>query len=684
MKTNKTQYRPYHFGRRMSSGPLALGIIAVLSLLPAGVTAQTFTTLHSFTATSTNSSGAYTNSEGAGPAAALIGNSAGDLLYGTAEGGGGSGGGTVFAVHTDGSAFTALHNFAWSDGANPQAELLVSGHTLYGTASGGGDGGGGTVFAINTDGTGFTTLHSFRQNQVCDRNCRSVADCVLCGGVCVTDPANGLNACYIPNDGADPVAGLILAGNTLYGTASQGGNGGLHAAGTVFAVNTDGTGFTNLHNFASYDGADPVAGLILSGDTLYGTTAGGGGSGNGTVFAVKTDGTGFSILHSFTQEIIPCLNGSCPSGYHCVSGICVPIPVYGCPGGCGPCGWCVCGGDRDGNNIFCYCAGSGGPGCGPFKARLLPAGGVMAQTFISINLDGANPMGGLVLSNNILYGTAAAGGSWGAGTVFAVNTDGTGFSVLHSFTGGSDGNRPDGELILSGNTLYGTGYSGASSGLGTVFAVNTDGTGFTNLYDFTGGSDGANPVGGLILSSNTLHGTARYGGTSGNGTVFSLSLPPLPPVARCKNVTVSADVSCRADASIDAGSFSPNAGGTISLVQSPSGPYLLGDTSVTLTVTDNHGLSNNCVATVTVVDTTPCLIALVQSLGLPSGTANSLIVKLQAAASALDRGNIQAACGSLGAFLNEVNAQEGKKLTAAQADLLKAEATRIRAVLGCS
>ena len=238
-------------------------------------------------------------------------------------------------------------------------------------------------------------------------------------------------------------------------------------------------------------------------------------------------------------------------------------------------------------------------------------------------------------------------------------------------------------MILSGTTLYSAAYAGGSSGLGTVFAVNTDGTGFTNLYDFTGGSDGANPVGGLIISSNTLHGTARYGGTSGNGTVFSLSLPPLPPVARCRHVTVSADVNCRADVSIDDGSFSPNAGGTISLVQSPSGPYPLGDTSVTLTVTDNHGLSNNCVATVTVVDTTPCLIALVQSLRLPSGTANSLIVKLQGAASALDRGNIQTACGNLGAFLNEVNAQEGKKLTAAQADLLKAETKSIRAVLRC-
>ncbi len=752
---------------KMKNLVLVSSLIAALNLIPTGrVTAQTFTTLHSFTASHTNASGFYTNSDGANPYAGLTAAGNSNVRYGTAANGGGSGGGTVFAVHTDGTAFTALHNFAWSDGANPQAELLVSGHTLYGTASGGGDGGGGTVFAINTDGTGFTTLHSFTRASDLNFACIDDTDCQFYGGVCATDPANGLQYCWRPNDGAYPVAGLILAGNTLYGTASQGGNGGLHAAGTVFAVNTDGTGFTNLHNFGSYDGADPVAGLILSGDTLYGTTAGGGSSGNGTVFAVNTDGTGFTILHSFTPEYILCLNGSCPSGYHCVSGICVPIPVYGCPGGCGPCAYCVCFSDRDGNNIICYCVGDGsvGPGCGPARARLIPTGGVTAQTFISINLDGANPMGDLVLSNNILYGTAAAGGSWGAGTVFAINTDGTGFSVLHSFTGGSDGNSPDGGLILSGNTLYSAAYAGGSLGLGTVFAVNTDGTGFTNLYSFTGGSDGANPIGGLILSSNTLYGATRNGGSSGNGTAFSLPLPPLPPVAHCKHVTVAAGANCSADAAVDDGSFSPNAGDTITLVQSPAAPYPLGDTSVTLIVTNSSGLSNSCMATVTIVDTTPpvvacpgnivtdaaspagavvsfspaasddcslagltssptsgstfgigdtivnctatdaagnqaiCtftvhvngaaeqvnnLIAQVQRLGLPSGTANSLSVKLQGAASALDRGNSEAACGNLGAFLNEVNAQTGRKLTSAQADVLTAEATRIRAVLGC-
>jgi uncharacterized repeat protein (TIGR03803 family) len=116
--------------------------------------------------------------------------------------------------------------------------------------------------------------------------------------------------------------------------------------------------------------------------------------------------------------------------------------------------------------------------------------------------------------------------------VFAVNTDGTGFTTLYSFTEldqegsltNSDGANPRAGLILLGNTLYGTATRGGSSGYGTVFAVNTNGTGFTTLYSFTNGSDGGNPYAGLILSGNTLYGTASEGGSSGDGTVFSLSL----------------------------------------------------------------------------------------------------------------------------------------------------------------
>ena len=92
-----------------------------------------------------------------------------------------------------------------------------------------------------------------------------------------------------PSEGSNPQGGLILSDKHLYGTALQGGSAD---GGTVFKVNTDGTGFTTLYDFAG--GTSPVKGLILSGNPLYGT-AGGGGLG-GTVFAVNTDGTGFASL----------------------------------------------------------------------------------------------------------------------------------------------------------------------------------------------------------------------------------------------------------------------------------------------------------------------------------------------------------------------------------------------------
>jgi uncharacterized repeat protein (TIGR03803 family) len=97
------------------------------------------------------------------------------------------------------------------------------------------------------------------------------------------------------------------------------------------------------------------------------------------------------------------------------------------------------------------------------------------------------------------------------GSVFKINTDGTGFTVLKQFTGDSDGGRPFGAPVLSGTTLFGTTYSGGNSNCGLVFKVNTDGTGFTVLKHFTGGSDGGGPYAGLVLADATLFGTTSSG-----------------------------------------------------------------------------------------------------------------------------------------------------------------------------
>jgi uncharacterized repeat protein (TIGR03803 family) len=211
----------------------------------------------------------FTLSDGANPEASLVLDGAGNL-YGTTYAGGASSHGTVFTVKTNGSGFTVLHSFAWNsaDGGNPRASLVLDGSgNLYGTTYEGGASNLGTVFRIKTDGTGFTVLHSFL------------------GGT---------------TDGRAPEAGLVLDGSgNLYGTTYRAGASGY---GTVFRIKTDGTGFTVLHNFSwnSADGMDPRVPLVLdTSGSLYGTTYRAGASGYGTVFRIKTDGTGFTVLHGF-------------------------------------------------------------------------------------------------------------------------------------------------------------------------------------------------------------------------------------------------------------------------------------------------------------------------------------------------------------------------------------------------
>ena len=135
--------------------------------------------------------------------------------------------------------------------------------------------------------------------------------------------------------------------------------------------------------------------------------------------------------------------------------------------------------------------------------------------------------------------------------MFELNTDGTGFTNLYSFTASAaaylnvtndDGALPVAGLILSGSTLYGTALKGGSSGNGTVFAVTTNGSSFTTLHSFAGfPSDGAYSMAGLILSGKTVYGTAESGGSFDYGTVFSLplvstSLPQLAIISSGTNI----------------------------------------------------------------------------------------------------------------------------------------------------
>jgi len=232
-------------------------------------------------------SGGTPCTDGQNPYGGLVQDSAGNL-YGTTQGGGAGGGGTVFKLDISGNE-TVLYSFcsvgsSCVDGASPNAGLIQDSQgNLYGTTRQGGIGSNslGTVFKLDTTNH-ETVLHSFCSDFECA-------------------------------DGASPYASLIqdAAGN-LYGTTNGGGAWG---GGTVFSIDSVGSEAV-LYNFCSLsgcaDGQLPEAGLIQdSSGNFFGTTVIGGNK-YGTVF--KLDNLGVeSVLYAFCS-MPGCTDGSFPYG----------------------------------------------------------------------------------------------------------------------------------------------------------------------------------------------------------------------------------------------------------------------------------------------------------------------------------------------------------------------------------
>lgn len=174
----------------------------------------------------------------------------------------------------------------------------------------------------------------------------------------------------------------------------------------------------------------------------------------------------------------------------------------------------------------------------------LVASGVQAQTFSVVHsftggTDGQGPLAGLVMdASGNLYGTTSGGGESSHGTVFEFTSAGV-ETVLYNFTGLADGGDPEAALLLVGGTLYGTTVSGGVSDAGTVFEVTLAGK-ETVLYSFTGKSDGAAPGASLVRdSAGNFYGTTKFGGAFGNGTVFKLVKPKTGSTAWTEQVLYS-------------------------------------------------------------------------------------------------------------------------------------------------
>ncbi len=429
--TNLEQHRARPPKDASAGGTVALAVVLVLAVVAAQpALAQTYTVLYSFTG----------NSDGQGPTAGLVWDTAGTLYGTTVEGGGGghsqNGYGTVFKVKENGIE-TVLYRFNGTNhGGNPSAGLIRDAESnLYGTTSSGGRGGLGTAFKLSKGGK-ETVLHSFTG---------------------------------YPSDGALPAAGLVQdsAGN-FYGTTSQGGSGSGSACdsypygcGTVFKLDTSGTESV-LYSFAGgTDGGDPQAGVILdAAGNLYGTTANGGdlscnnGFGCGTVFKVDTSGTE-SVLYSFTGK---------PDGAYPYAGLTLDAA-----------------GNLYGTTIYGGISGYAcdAQGCGVvFKVDTTGTETVLYS--FKGGPDGAGPEAVLIQdAQGNFYGTTSGGGSrcCDSGAVFKLDTTGK-ETVLHRFGTGSDGHGPSGGLIRDAKgDLYGTTGSGGDMncgggyGCGVVFKL---------------------------------------------------------------------------------------------------------------------------------------------------------------------------------------------------------------------
>jgi len=400
------------------------------------------------------------NSVGGGPTAGVLLDPAGNIYGATPYGGVG---GMVYVITPSGQEKTIYRFPAATGGTEPVAGLTAGPEgNFYGTTVSGGPANQGVVFKVDPAGN-ETVLYSFK------------------GGT----------------DGGGPMSAVTFDGaGNLYGTTRGGGAGN---PGTIYRLEASGNE-TVLHVFTGgYDGALPSGVVLDPAGNLYGTTASGGTSNQGVIFKVDPAGQE-TVLYTF----IGGADGGDPNG------------VIRDPAG----------------NLY-GTTHNGGLGTGVIFE--LDAAG---QFSVLHSFTGSRPGGeggggspdaGVIRDEaGNLYGTTAAygitsTGHQGEGVVYELDAAGH-YTVLYTFTGGSDGAYPESSLVRdSAGNLYGTanggGTVGCNVGCGVVFEVSPSGQ-ETSLYGFTGGAEGANPAAGLLLDpAANLYGTTPFGGNGGTAGI---------------------------------------------------------------------------------------------------------------------------------------------------------------------
>jgi uncharacterized repeat protein (TIGR03803 family) len=152
------------------------------------------------------------------------------------------------------------------------------------------------------------------------------------------------------------------------------------------------------------------------------------------------------------------------------------------------------------------------------------AGGNYKDMYDFNNTLGANPQGSLITVGNKLYGMATYGGANSVGCVFSIDTNGTNYKDLWDFNSpGTNGEYPDGSLLYVNGLLFGMTNEGGVNADGNIFSIDTNGSNYKDLWDFSSASsNGEYPIGSLITSGGVLYGMTYDGGNFDSGCVFSI------------------------------------------------------------------------------------------------------------------------------------------------------------------
>lgn len=356
-------------------------------------------------------------------------------IWGLTPFGGANNKGTVFSVNADGTDFNTVFDFTEESGWGPEGGLcLAPNGLLYGLTTFGGEGSpaAGTLFTIDPSSGAFNKLRDFSiSNGGFNWGTPFVGDDGMIygagyagtdggGSIYRIDPSTNtyteLHALHQATDGG-AITGRLLHGDDglIYGTASQGGANG--EAGTLFSYDPAGDVFTRLHDFDGADGGrTPYGGVCQAGNgVLYGTTYEGGLNNRGIIYKFDVANDVFTKIHDMDED----------NGGNCWNSML-----------------------RLGPDLLLGGVATGSLNSGGYLFTLVPS---MDEVTLVTNfslLTGANPVGDLVTgADGELYGLLSQGGTGAFGTLCRFDATTYQPSVLHHFTGGSDGGLPRGEPL---------------------------------------------------------------------------------------------------------------------------------------------------------------------------------------------------------------------------------------------